>query len=210
MLSPSSVAALVIAAVSAAPIGDNAVWKPPADFHAKVTKACGGAKDFGSCFVEKMRTAGASPAAVEFAKRTGNQGYLTGFRDTGLVDVAFVEYPFRANENALMFLVNGEPPMIDVDDVSRIDKTNLQGNADYARLLERYPDLAIFPSDRRGRAPAAAQAKTGGQRFIVLYELHDGCHACAVVGDARISFDFDVEGRFVGTRVVRVRIRGNF
>src|SRR5262245_35336980 len=122
------VAALLLAAAAQAPapapapVGADAVWKPPADFRATVTAACGKAKDFGACFVDEMRAAGASAAAVDFAKRTDNQGYMTSFRDTGRVDVANVEYPFRANENALVFLVNGEPAMIDVDDVSRIDR----------------------------------------------------------------------------------------
>ena len=210
MISTTRVAALVFAAAaSAPPVGPDAVWKPPADFRAKVTAACGSAKDFGACFVDRMRAAGASAAAVEFAKRTDNQGYMTAFRDTGRVDVANVEYPFRANENQLVFLVNGDPAMIDVDDVSRIDKKNLATNATYARLLEKYPNLAIFPADRRpGRGPGFTQRKTGGQVFVVVYLLQDGCHACETVGEARIGFEFDVEGRFVGTDVLRVRSRG--
>jgi hypothetical protein len=50
--------------------------------------------------------------------------------------------------------------------------------------------------------------RTGGQRFVVAYVLKDGCHACAIVGEARIGFDFDVEGRLVQTDVIRVRPRG--
>jgi hypothetical protein len=214
MISPRF-AALVLAAslagAAGAPVGPDAVWKPPADFRATVTKACAKASDFGVCFVERMRAAGASPAALEFAKRTGHQGYATSFRDTGKVDVVHAEYPFRANENALVFLVNGEPAMIDVDDLSRIDEKNLSANAAYAALLEKFPALAIFPADRRpGRGPGAGQLRSGGERFVVTYLLKDGCHACQIVGDVRIGFDFDVEGKFVGTDVVRVRRRGHF
>ncbi len=176
-----------------------------------MAKACEKASDFGECFVERMRAAGAPAAALEFAKRTGNQGYATSFRDTGRVDIVHAEYPFRANENALVFLVNGAPPMIDVDDLSRIDRKNLEANATYRALFDRYPALALFPADRRpGRGPGAGDLRSGGERFVVMYLLKDGCHACETVGDARIGFDFDVEGRFVGTDVVRVRRQGHF
>jgi hypothetical protein len=193
------------------PIDAGAVWKPPADFRETVAKACAKASDFGACFVERMRAARASPAAIDFARRTGNQGYATAYRDTGRVDVVHAEYPFRANENALVFLVNGQPDMIDVDDLSRIDKKNLESNATYASLLDKFPALAVFPSDRRaGRTTAAGKGRDGGERFVLLYLLKDGCHACEIVADARIGFEFDAEGKFVGTDVVRVRRRGQF
>ena len=197
------------AASPPAPVGPDAVWTPPADFRAKVDEACASAGErFGACFAEQMQKAGASKAALAFTERLDNQGYLTSVLDTGKVDVAYVEYPYRANENALVFLVNGEPPLIDVDDLSRLDRKNLGANPTYAGLLNRFPSLALFPADRHtGREPRAANLRSGGQRFVVVYELHDGCRACKVVGYARIGWDFDVQGRFVGTEVVQVRPR---
>ncbi len=202
-------AAGVASAAPTAPVGSEAVWKPPADFRARVTAACASAgSNFAACFVEQMRAAGASAAALAFTERTGNQGYLTAFVDTGKVDIAYAEYPFRANENALVFLVNGEPSMLDVDDLSRIDRKNLGANPTYAGLLKKNPELALFPGERRpGREPRAVKLRSGGQRFVVVYELHDGCRACKNVGYARIGFDFDVEENFVGTDVVQVRPR---
>jgi hypothetical protein len=193
----------------AAPVGPDAVWAPPADFRAKVDQTCAKmGESIGRCFADQMRSAGASEAALAFSERLGNSGYLTSFLDTGKVDVAYVEYPFRANENALVFLVNGDPALIDVDDLSRLDRKNLGANTTYAGLLKTFPALALFPGERRpGREPRAVNLRSGGQRFVVVYELHDGCHACKVVGYVRIGWDFDVQGRFVGTEVVQVRPR---
>jgi hypothetical protein len=211
MISASRVAALLLAAVSSAPaIGPDAVWKPPEDFRARVDKKCGKAADFRTCFVSQMRAAGADEAALAFAKRTDNQGYATSFRDTGIVDIATAEYPYRANENLLVFLVNGEPPMIDVDDLSRLEQKTLDANAAYASLRAKYPAITPFPSDRRPGLVGSTKLRSGGQRFVVVYLLKDGCHACAVVGDAYVAFEFDVEGKFVGTDVVRVRPRSHF
>ncbi len=212
MLSISVALLLAAGLLSAAPtpsVGPDAVWKPPADFRANVTAACAsGDSNFAECFAGQMRVAGASAAALAFLERTGNQGYLSAFVDAGKVDIAYAEYPFRANESAVVFLVNGEPSMLDVDDLSRIDRKNLQANTTYAGILKKNPKLALFPGERRpGREPRALNLRNGGQRFVAVYELRDGCHACKNVGYARIGFDFDGEGKFLGTDVVQVRPR---
>ncbi len=197
-------------APASTPIGPEAAWTPPADFRARFHAACDGSgRGMGACFLAEMQKAGASPAALAFARRTGSQGYMTRFRAAGLVDVAYAEYPFRANENQLVFLVNGEPPMVDVDDVSRLRPAGLDANPAYADLRRAFPKVALFPGDRSNvrlpRSPRRGASR--GQRFAVVYELRDGCHACAIVGEASIDFVFDSGGRFVGTEVEQVRPR---
>lgn len=192
------------------PVGPGAVWAPPAEFLAKMHKACdkGPPAGFGECFVSQMQKAGAPPPAVAFARSTENQGYLREFRDTGKVDVAQADFPFRANQNQVCFLVNGEPPMLDVDDPKWTSADALAEDTTYAALLKRFPNLAVFPGLRFGvTAPRAGNLKSGGQRFVVDYLLRDGCRACATVGALRVSFDFDVNGQFVETKVGPVRAR---
>lgn len=191
-----------------APVGPDAVWAPPESFLAAMHKACDAraGSDFGACFVAQMEKAGAPAAAAAFARRTGNQGYLREFRSAGVVDIACAEYPYRANENGVCFLVNGEPPMIDVDDPSLISKDDLMFNRVYAGLVKTYPNLAIFPGRRsRETSVKTAALRSGGQQFLVDYSLLDGCHACARVGALRMAYDFDVTGKYVGARVSAVR-----
>jgi hypothetical protein len=191
-----------------APIGADAIWTPPDGFLAAMHKACDKPKagDLGACFVAQMGKAGASAAAVDFARRTENQGYLREFRATGVVDIAFATYPYRANENAVCFLVNGQPPMIDVDDPSLIKKDELLFNRVYDGLAKKYPNISIFPARRTSElAVMPASLRSGGQQFRVDYSLLDGCHACARVGSLRMAYDFDVNGRYVGAKVSAVR-----
>lgn len=193
------------------PVGPDAVWRPPADFNATFHRACeeAGAR-FGQCFTEQMQKAGASSAAVAFARRIENQGYLRVFRETGKVDLAYADYPYRANENQVCLLVNGQPASIDVDDPALLDKTALAANPRYASLLASHPNATLFPGPREtARGPLAQDLASGGQRFIVAYSVRDGCHACAVIGQVYIQFLFDVEGRFRGTEVDRVWARSS-
>jgi len=203
-----SLAASVVTPPPAPAVGPAAVFRPGEDFLAGFHAACatlaGG--EFGECFVAQMSAAGASPAAVDFARRTGNRGYLRELRETGAVDVAFVEYPFRANENQGCLLVNGDPAMFDVDDPAHIASKDLEANSVYAFLRKNRPKVAIFPGDRSGASgPLAQSRRGGGQRFMVLYRLRDGCHACVSVGYARVAFDFDALGKYLGTEILQVR-----
>ena len=131
-----------------------------------------------------MRRSGASEAAVAFTNLIGNTGYLRDFREAGRVDVAYVNYPFRANENQGCLLVNGEPVVIDVDDVSKLSSEELMKNKQYAALAAKHPNAALFPGDRSGTGYPEIESLGGRAALIVSYWLTDGCHACARLGGA--------------------------
>ena len=186
-------------------IGPEAEWQPGMQVMQTITQRCGAAADFGACFVAQMQKAGASPQAVRFTKLTENTGYLRDFREAGRVDVAYVEYPFRANENQGCLLVNGEPASIDVDDLSALPQADLAKDPRYAKLAQKYPNITIFPGDRNGTDyPAIEKLPDGGQRFIVTYRLLNGCHACERVGEASFAFDFERTGKFLGRKFLAV------
>lgn len=191
------------------PVGPDAEWAPAPTFLAAMHKACDKKPaQFGECFVAQMKKAGASEPALAFARRTGNLGYLRDFRDAGKVDVAQAEYPFRANQNQVYFLVNGDPPMMDIDDPKWISADALAANRTYAELLKRFPKLAIFPGFRSGTTvPVPANLKNGGQLFGVDFLLKDGCRACTTVGSMKVGFEFDVNGKFLQANVGPVRAR---
>jgi len=201
--------AVVLAEPEAAParVGVGALFSPPPGFLEATHRACDALTGdaFGECFVARMRASGASEAALAFTRRTGNQGYLRRFRDDGPVDVAWVELPFRANENSACDLVNGLPPTVDVDDLSLLSSEALAQSAGWAALEKAYPKIAIFPGDRfHDGAVVTVPRPGGGPRFEVEYALVDGCHACAHVGILRLAFDFDGGGRYLGVSVLAV------
>jgi hypothetical protein len=153
-----------------------------------------------------MTKAGAPAPAVAFARRVNGMGFARTFHDAGRVDLVWAEYPYRANENRVCLIVNGDPPLLDVDDVSRIDKDELARNPIWASLLQRYPKAAIFPANREDTTrPGVQRMPGGGTNFTVGYEIHDGCHACAVIATLRVIWRFDAAGRFLGTEIKSVR-----
>lgn len=185
----------------------TAVWHAPADFRKAFDMRCDTLRGtaFQDCFLNLMRDLGATPEALRFAELTDTTGYVRRFVNAGSVDIAYVCYPFRANENYGVTLVNGRPGMIDVDDFQYIDLTLLKKDTTYLNIVNDFPDAAVWPGDRYlFDQPTYTPLPGGGQRFIVEYMLKNGCHACANLAAVRFAFDFDSTGDFIGTRLISV------
>jgi predicted secreted protein len=187
-----------------------AVWNPPVDMLAAMRQKCGEADPthMERCFLNEMKSAGASPEALAFAESlAASLGvvYLRAFRRLEKVDVAYIEYAFRANELEGVLLVNGNPSPIDVDDDRFTIDAEMRKNAAYAALAEQYPHISLWPGDRfDSKLPTMKSTGWGTQSFLVQYTLRDGCHACAVLGTATLAFNFDTQGNFQGARVSSV------
>jgi hypothetical protein len=161
------------------------------------------------CFAGEMKKAGATPAAVEFSKQLGEPGFVRDFRAAGPVDIAYVFYPYRANENQSWLIVNGTPPAIDVDNskLVTIAARALKNNASYTGLAKAHPDLSPWPGDRYStETPDVEMGANGGVHIIVNYRLREKCHSCAVLGHAWYSFEFDSKGIFAGARLMAISV----
>jgi hypothetical protein len=195
-----------------ASIGPGAVWRPSTEKIRVIMQKCGNAQPthLNACFLAEMRASGASPEAMSFSRQLNENtkgliGFLHDFREAGEVDVGYVEYVFRANENLACYFLNGIPSLIDVDDTKLLETNGLERNRRYAAIKERYPKVSIWPGDRNTTMyPIARELPTGGKRFIVSYWLQNGCHACERIGSVQFAFDFDKSGKFLGTQLQSV------
>jgi predicted secreted protein len=188
-------------------VGKEAVWKPGPGIMDAYREKCGSltGAQFRECFISSMESSGASPQALAFTRSTGNTAYLRDFREMGRVDVAFVYYPFRANENYGSFLVNGDPPVVDVDDPKYQPKDAFQKDRQYNSLVKEFPNVSRWPGQRSGTGyPLLKKLPGNQQRFVVGYRLLNGCHSCERLGNAWFAFDFDGNGKFIGTRLMGI------
>lgn len=190
-------------------INAAAVWQPPQDFLTNAHNTCdkqAGPASFGECFINQMSAAGAPAGAVAFTRMLyrqsdGQVGIMTAFQDFGVVDAAQVLYPLRANDNYGLLLVNGEPPILDVDDLKKLDQSAMEQNGMFQSIKKKFPQTDIWPGDRSAKDlwPRTQPLPGGGTEFIVSYPLINGCHACDHVGLARFSWQFDANGKFLRT-----------
>ncbi len=197
-------------ATSPGRIGPAAVWQTPQDFLSKAHAACdkGNPPNYAECFIDQMSKAGAPAETVNFTRTyyqqsDGQVAIISGFDKVGLVDIARVMYPLRANDNYGLLLVNGDPKILDVDDLKKLDRAPMDQNPMYQSVKQKYPNTDLWPDDRSGTNwPQTRALPDGGQQFIVGYLLINGCHACAHVGSARFSWNFDPKGKFLGTKYI--------
>ncbi len=185
------------------------VFSAPPEFGEAVKSTC---EDLQSdklqdCFAKEMKKAKASPAAVEFARQLGEPGYVRDFKVAGAVDIAYVLYPYRANENQSCLIVNGEPAVIDVDNHKLVGSGALQYNTTYVTLSKSRKEVSLWPGDRYGtETPDVEMGAMAGAHIVVNYRLREQCHACAVLGHVWYSFDFDAKGKFLGAKLVGVSV----
>jgi hypothetical protein len=188
-------------------IGASAVWQVPPQFLAKARAVCDKASSPGDvkCLIDQMTKAGAPAAAVRFSRELyreshGEFGILTGFQDQSPVAFAWVTYPLRANTNYGLLMVNGQPPIVNVEDLKLLDRKTMEQSFQFQDLKNQFPKVDLWPGDRDGKEwPNSQAAPNGGTQFVVSYPLLNGCHACARSGFAIFTWNFDARGKFLGT-----------
>ena len=192
-------------------IAASAAWQPPQDFIPKAHAACDKSNppNYAECFIDQMSNSGAPADAVSFTRMLyrqsdgGQVGIMTEFHAVGPVDVARVMYPLRANGNYGLLLVNGDPPILDLDALKKLDQAAMEQDPLYQAVKQKYSGTTLFPGDRSNPIwPQVKPLPDGGQQFIIGYPLLNGCHACAHVGLARFSWNFDAKGKFLGTTFI--------
>ena len=198
-----------MAASDGGKIGPSGVWQAPQDFLTKAHTVCDKSANpasFGECFINQMSPAGAPAEAVSFTRMLNQQpegmvGIMAMFKKYGTVDAAQVLYPLRANDNYALLLVNGDPKILDVDDLQKLDQAAMQQDPLFQSVKKQFPNVTLFPGDRSGDQPWPRMQPLagGGQEFTVTYPLLDGCHACKRLGLVRFAWDFDASGKFLKT-----------
>lgn len=197
---------------SSGKITASAVWQAPQDFITKAHTVCDKAMNpasFTECFINQMSVAGAPADAVSFTRELYQQngglvGFMTALKAYGPVDAAQVLYPLRANDNYALLLVNGDPKIIDVDDLQKLNHQAMADDPMFQLAKKQYPQIDLWPGDRSGSSPWPREQPVagGGTEFIVNYPVINGCHACQRVGNARYGWEFDASGKFLRTGYV--------
>jgi hypothetical protein len=155
--------------------------------------------------IAQMTQAGAPTAAVSFTRELfkqshGEFGVMTGFQGGSPVAFAWINYPLRANANYGLLLVNGWPPIVNVEDLKLLDTKTMKQSFQFRDLKNQFPKVDVWPGDRDGKIwPTSQSGPDGGTQFMVGYPLVNGCHACERAGFAIFTWNFDAQGKFLGT-----------
>ena len=192
-------------------VSPAAVWTPDDDDLADIVQACQNEADYGRCFVDEMGNLAPSEA-VSFSQsllkeNPSHAGYLKDLREAGAVDLGIVSYPGAAGFTQGWVLVNGTPPIVNVDDLKLLPDSTMQKDPQFKALQGKYPriELAIDESERKADVlPQTLPLGNGSERFVIGYILKEPCQTCPALAHASFSFDFDPTGKFAGARFLKV------
>ncbi len=207
---------LAIKSPATAAITSSAIWLPTPAFLKSAHAVCdhSAAQTPDECFISQMIEAGAPNDAVQFSRRLfrengGEFGVMWRFQPLGPVDMAKVFYPLRdveykyavgARDYALL-LVNGDPAIVDVDDLKKLDKYGMEQDEGYQFLKKRFPDLELWGGARGGTMWEPVHKRSdGGQSFDIVYVLNPGRPAGRWISGAHFDWNFDATGKFLGTK----------
>jgi hypothetical protein len=195
-------------------IGDEAVWNATDNDLSAIHQACKNSEPagFNNCFTEQMGGY-ASSDAVAFTQQLAVQkasrpGYLAGMHESGLVDIGYVVYPENDSPHQGWVLLNGIPAIVNVDDVARLPRLEMEKSAEYIALRQSNPRMQLVVSDEQRKAdslPQIDRLAEGGERFVIPYALQESCPGCAAVAQARFGFDFNNAGKFIGIKFLGVQ-----
>jgi len=182
---------------AAAPITADSIWAAPDGAVQELQSRCGpGQAGREACYRAVAARHGASPAALEAIDLLQGEGHVTGFRAAGRVDLAAALFPFRANQNAALLVVNGDPPVVDTDESALLARMREQTRTGEAAG----PPVSLFPGDRFPIETVVIEAAPDtGLRLLLPYALR-ACRACPTLATLGYRLTFDAAGRFVGFR----------
>jgi hypothetical protein len=189
-----------------AKIGATAVWQIPPQFMTSAHAVCDPIlSSIPECVIGQMAKVGAPADALSFVRELyqenrGEFGIMTGFQDEGPVAFAWITYPLRANTNYGLLLLNGQPRIVNVEDLTLLDLKTMKNSSQFRDLKGQFPNVDVWPGDRNGTLwPSSQAGPNGGIQFTIDYPLINGCHACARAGSALFNWNFDAKGKFLGT-----------
>ncbi len=121
---------------SSTKIGSSAVWQLPAQFVTTAHAACerSSRSNYADCVISQMAKAGAPAGTVQFTREPykqshGEFGIMTGFQNQGPVAFAWITYPLRANTNYGLLLLNGQPRIVNVEDLKLLDVKTMKASS---------------------------------------------------------------------------------
>lgn len=173
------------------------------------------------CKAKVMRKFGASSEAVAFSRLFQFKGFMTSFVELGKVNIANVYFTGMINDNERILLVNGSPPIMDVEGcgtpsmlmvirqpLDPDNETNCLANIEiekdplYRSLVSKLADNPPEIWGGHAKFETMQYTRLGGQRIVIRFDLLS-CHACTLAGYAHVAYDFDSSGRFLGTNLLR-------
>ena len=152
-------------------------------------------KVVSACVEKYMKSHGASAQAIAFMRFAPVPAQISELRNYGPVSVAYAEMLFADRGDGWTVIgKSGELiPLWAPADISQ--------DPQFSEFRKSSPDVDLWPDGLTW--PRASTTANGGERLVFTFQLKT-CHACAIAANAELAYDFDRNGRFLGTHLLKI------
>lgn len=168
-----------------------------------------------ACYVAIPSDAGNSPDAVQRCiikklKAVGARGQAIAFADYAPVPSAieyYKQYRDAAAVYAVMRWADGASGWCLIgrsgEAIGMWEPTGAEHDPKFAAFARVHPDASLWMPTDRDDEPNVITLADGAERLVMSFKLKE-CHACAIIGDAQVGFDFDRSGNYQGASLVSI------
>jgi hypothetical protein len=106
-----------------------------------------------------------------------------------------------ADHSDAFVIITPQDKVINIDDYAILSAINIKSASNFKALAGKNPAIdSLWPGNHQ--YPESVTLAGGIQQLQFTYSVLNGCHACAIGAIAKVGFNFDAEGNFLGTQLL--------
>jgi hypothetical protein len=149
------------------------------------------------CIENELKRIGAGAQAIAFADYAPVPAAIEHF--TRYRDAAAVYAVMRWADGASGWCLIG----VSGEAIGMWEPTGTEHDSKFIRFAQTHPNATLWMPVDKADAPAVIDTGHGAERFVFPFAVKT-CHACAVIGHARIGFKFDRAGHYEGAKLLSI------
>jgi hypothetical protein len=151
----------------------------------------------GQCIDNELKRIGAGAQAIAFADYAPVPAAIEHF--TSYRDAAAVYAVMRWADGASGWCLIG----VSGEAVGMWEPTGAEHDPKFVMFAQTHPNATLWMPVDKSDAPSVVALGQGTERFVFPFTIKT-CHACAVIGHARIGFEFDRAGHYDGAELLSI------
>jgi hypothetical protein len=149
------------------------------------------------CIDQELIEMGAGVQAIAFTNYAPVPSAIASFTDYR--NAAAVYAVMRWADGASGWCLIG----VSGEAVGMWEPTGAEHDQKFVAFANTHPNATLWMPVDKGDAPSVVDSEHGVERFIFTFTVRT-CHACAVIGRARVGFEFDRKGHYEGAKLLSI------
>jgi hypothetical protein len=149
------------------------------------------------CIIDKLQAMGAGAQAIAFADYAPVPSAIEYYQRYHNAAAAYAV--MRWADGASGWCLIGRSG----EAIGMWEPTGAEGDAKFVAFAKTHPGAMLWMPVDKNDAPSVIALEHRAERLVMPFAIQT-CHACAVIGNAQVGFDFDRAGRYRGANLLNI------